>query len=140
VKRAAFLFSLFLILSLPLLTGAGRRPSDYDTEPPEEETPEKAPKSAVTAVEGVASGVKQVAYDGPKGFVEETAVEVPKKPTVTRFVEGVNEGTRKLLDSTVKGTYRVATLGTSELESYEIEEPEKGSGEPTKIKISLPGT
>jgi len=133
------LFSFVLVISVPLFLGAARNPSDYDTEPLEAEESEKEPSSQGSPVKEMASGVKQVAYDGPKGFAEETA-EIPKKPTITRFVEGVNEGTQRLLDSTVKGTYKVATLGTSELESYEIEEPEKGSGEPTKIKISLPGT
>jgi hypothetical protein len=110
---------------------------EEEAEAPAEETASE--ESDESPVEGIVSGVKQVAYDGPKEFVEETA-PISKKPTITRIVEGVNEGTRKLLDRTIKGTYKVATLGTSELESYEIEEPEKGSGEPTKIKISIPGT
>lgn len=85
----------------------------------------------------MASGVKQVAYDGPKDFVKEA---VPPKPGLERMVEGVNQGTSKLLDHTLKGAYKVATLGQSELESYEIEEPKKGSDETTKIKIQIPGT
>ena len=93
-----------------------------------------------SAPEHFASGVKKIVYDAPKDLVTETAEEVPKKPPIISIVEGMNRGTQKFLDHTVKGAYRVATLGTSELESYEIEEPEKGSDEPTKIKISLPGT
>ena len=89
---------------------------------------------------GLAKGVKQVAYEGPKEFVKETAEEAPKKPPIVNVIEGVNKGTEKLLDHTIKGAYKVATLGTGELESYEVQEPEKGSGEPTKFKISLPGT
>ena len=87
-----------------------------------------------------ATGVKQVAYDGPKELAKETVSEVPKKPPIVSVVEGVNRGTQKLLDNTIRGAYKVATLGTSELDSYEIQEPEKGSDEPTKIKISIPGT
>ncbi|MBI2167128.1 MAG: hypothetical protein HYU34_02655 [Candidatus Omnitrophica bacterium] len=79
--------------------------------------------------------------DEEEGLEETEAVEEESgRNPLTRAVEGVNEGTEKLLDRTVKGAYRVATLGQSKLESYEIEEPEKGSGEPTKIKISIPGT
>lgn len=96
--------------------------------------------SSSSPIQRIASGVKQVAYDGPKEFTEETVEDVPKKPPLVGVVEGMNERTKKLLDHTLKGVYRVATLGTSELESYEIEEPEKGSGEPAKIKISIPGT
>ena len=44
-------------------------------------------------------------------------------------------GTEKLLDHTVKGAYKVATLGKGELHSYEIVEPEKGSGEPNRKKV-----
>jgi len=87
----------------------------------------------------MASGVKQVAYEGPKEFAKET-VGVPKKPTITNVVESVNRGTEKLLDRTIKGAYKVATLGMSDLDSYKVEEPEKGSDETTKFKISIPGT
>ncbi len=92
------------------------------------------------AVKGMAKGVKSVAYEGPKDFVEETGKEIPKKPSLNNMVEGVNRGTEKLLDHTVKGAYKVATLGKGELHSYEIEEPKKGSDETTKIKIKIPGT
>ena len=91
-------------------------------------------------IKSFAGGVKQVAYEGPRDLVKETATEIPKKPPIVNVVEGVNRGTKKLLDHTIKGAYKVATLGTGELQSYEVEEPEKGSDEPTKIKISLPGT
>lgn len=91
-------------------------------------------------VKGMAEGIKKVTYDGPKDLVKETGKEIPKKPSINNMVEGVNRGTEKLLDHTVKGAYKVATLGKGELHSYEVVEPEKGSGEPTKIKIKIPGT
>ena len=91
-------------------------------------------------VQNFASGVKNVTYDAPKDLVKETVEEVPKKPPIFSVVEGVNRGIQKSLDHTLKGAYRVATLGTSELQSYEVEEPKKGSDEVTKVKISLPGT
>ncbi len=73
--------------------------------------------------------------------VEEVEEEEPSRKTpIDGMVAGVNEGTRRILDHTVKGAYRIATLGQSELESYQVEEPEKGSGDVTKIKISIPGT
>ena len=71
---------------------------------------------------------------------EAAADAIPYKPGIAGFFQRMNEGTKKFFDNTLKGTYRVATLGQSELQSYEIQEPEKGSDEPTKIKISLPGT
>ena len=105
----------------------------------EDSSSEEAP-SSTSALKGLAGGVKQVAYEGPKEFAKETVSQVPKKPPIVAVVEGVNTGTQKLLDHTVKGAYKVATLGKGDLKSYEVKEPEKGSDEPTKIKISLPGT
>ncbi len=105
-----------------------------DTEPqPSQAASSSAPKNFV-------SGIKQVAYEGPKDLAKETLEEVPKKPSIVGVVEGVNRGTQKLIDHTIKGAYKVATLGKSELDHYEVQEPEKGSDEPTKFKISLPGT
>ena len=76
-----------------------------------------------------------------EGLEEGEALEEDSgRNPLTRAVKGVNDGTEKLLDHTLKGAYRVATLGQSELESYEVEEPEKGSDETTKIKIPIPGT
>ena len=79
--------------------------------------------------------------DEEGGFEEDEVMEEDSgQNPLTRAVKGVNDGTEKLLDHTLKGAYRVATLGQSELESYEVEEPEKGSDETTKIKIPIPGT
>lgn len=124
MKKIAFLLFLSLIFSPPTLKAE------------EDETH----GSVRSPIKGIASGVKQVAYDGPKDFTKETVSEAPKKPPIVNVVEGVNKGTEKLIDHTIKGAYKVATLGMSELESYEVQEPEKGSGEPTKFKISIPGT
>lgn len=133
------LFLTFFLLATPLLSA---KETDYDLEDETEtdEATEEETTGKDSPVKGIAKGVKQVAYEGPKDLLAETAEEVPKKPPVVNVIEGVNRGTQKLVDHTIKGAYRVVTLGTSELESYEVEEPEKGSGEPTKFKISLPGT
>ncbi len=130
--KKLFLFSLLLILGLfPALARSEEEPSKEPAPTPVH--------SSRSPVKGMASGVKQVAYEGPKDFAKET-VAVPKKPTITNVVESVNKGTKKLLDHTIKGAYKVATLGMSDLDSYEVEEPKKGSDEPTKFKISIPGT
>ena len=96
--------------------------------------------SPSSAIHGIAGGVKKVAYEGPKDFAKETAKEATKKPPIVNVVEGVKKGTERLLDHTIKGAYKVATLGTGELKSYEIEEPKKGSDDTMKIKIKIPGT
>lgn len=126
MKKIIFLLSCLVVLSPRFLTAS------------EDTTPSEGKSSS--AVGGIAKGVKQVAYEGPKDFTTETVKEVPKKPPIVNVVEGVNKGTEKLVDHTIKGAYKVATFGKGELESYEVQEPEKGSGEPTKFKISIPGT
>lgn len=100
----------------------------------------KPPTSSSSAIQGIAGGVKKVAYEAPKDFTKETVKEAAKKPPIVNIVEGVNKGTEKFLDQTLKGAYKVATLGKGELNSYEIEEPKKGSDDTTKIKIKIPGT
>ena len=142
-KTVFFLSGLYVLLIFQPLSFANQS-YHYDAKSQADEE-SKTEEPAATgengnAVKGIAQGVKQVAYDGPKELIEETTEEATKKPPIVNVVEGVNRGTQKLLDHTVKGAYKVATLGTSELKSYEIQEPEKGSGEPTKIKISIPGT
>ena len=124
-KLAFFLFCLLLAAS-PLLLA--------------EEGASKSHNSSPSPIKGIASGVKTVTYDAPKDLTSETIKEVSKKPPIVNVVEGVNKGTEKFIDHTIKGAYKVATLGMSELDSYEVQEPEKGSGEPTKFKISIPGT
>lgn len=131
MKKFLLLLSCLMVATIPSLFAAEEDLDDTEAlEPPQ----------SVSPLKGMAKGVKQVVYTGPKEFTKETVAEVPKKPPIVNVVEGVNRGTQKLLDNTVRGAYRVVTLGTSELESYEVQEPEKGSGEPTKIKISIPGT
>lgn len=126
-----------MIVSIPFLF-AVEDPSD--SEENDEQVVPSSPSSSTSAVKGFARGVKQMAYEGPKEFTKETVSQVSKKPPLVAVVEGVNAGTQKLLDHTVKGAYKVATLGKGELHSYEIEEPKKGSDETTKIRISIPGT
>lgn len=129
MKNPMIVFLLFLlILGLPAGNAA------------EQGSTTNSSNAASSSLQGIASGVKKVAYEGPKDFVKETVKEVPKKPSIGNVVEGVNKGTEKLLDHTVKGAYKVATFGKGDLESYEIEEPRKGSDDTTKIKIKIPGT
>lgn len=127
MKKAAFLLFFLCVASVPFLFA-------------EEETSEDPSTTQSPPLQHFASGVKKVAYEAPKDLVKETVEETPKKPPVVSMVRGLDRGIRKSLDHTLKGAYRVATLGRSELESYEVEEPQKGSDEVTKVKISLPGT
>lgn len=121
MKKIVFFLFCLSVVAVPFLSA-------------EEEArePVKSP-----SVQNFASGLKQVAYEAPKALVEGAVEEIPPKKS---FFERMNEGIGQSLDHAVKGAYRVATLGQSELESYQVEEPRKGSDEVTKVKISLPGT
>jgi len=137
------LFILVVLIALGAgLTGMSRR-GQYDEEAREaeriEKTLRKEEKRSVSPAQGMAAGVKEI-VSGPAGFVSETARGTASRSPVNGALEGVNDGSQKLLDNTVKGAVKVATLGFGEVHNYEVQEPEAGSGEPTKIKIKIPGT
>ena len=125
MKKTVLFLSCLALTSQPFLLAADQASSS---------------SGSTSSIQGIAGGVKKVVYEGPKDFTKETAKEATKKPPIVNVVEGVNKGTEKLLDHTVKGAYKVATFGKGDLKSYEIEEPEKGSNQTMKIKIKIPGT
>ncbi len=147
MKPKSFLsfFALALLISSVFLqTGMSRR-GEYDEEAREQERLEKAQRKAekhapTNPFKNIAGGVKQATVDSAGGFVSETTEGTKNDAAVVGTLEGARKGSEKVLDNTVKGLSKVATLGYGEVKSYEIEEPEKGTDEPTKIKIKIPGT
>ena len=97
-------------------------------------------------VKGMAAGVTQV-VKGPKKFISETVEGTKSGPPVIGTVEGVGKASGALVDSTVKGAYKVATLGYGEAKTVEVENPEKpkdgkdgldpSERKPTKFKIAF---
>ena len=97
-------------------------------------------------VKGIASGVKQV-VGGPKKFISDTVEGTKSGPPIAGTVEGVGKASGALVDSTIKGAYKVATLGYGEAKTVEVENPEKpkdeeggldpSEREPTKFKIAF---
>lgn len=135
---------LFFILILTLAagtTGMARR-GQYDEEAREEEriakTHRQEEKREGSAAQNFAQGVKDIA-SAPGELLQHTAEGTAQKPGIGTL-EGAQEGSGEMLDKTVKGTVRVATLGFGNLKSYEVEEPKAGTNETTKIKIKIPGT
>ena len=139
-KTKAF---LVFILALSLLQmGMGNRSGQYDEEAREIERQEKldaksAKKEGRHPVKNFTGGVKQATVDSATGFISETSEGTVEDAPVVGTIEGARRGTQSLLDNTVKGAVKVATLGYGEVESYEVQEPEKGSGDPTKIKLKF---
>ena len=135
---------ILLIVSASCVLNLGMaRHGQYDEEAREAERQEKAYKKGAEdegAARRFAGGVKQATYDSTVDLISETASGTAENPPVVGTLEGARLGSGKVLDHTIKGAYKVATLGFGELESYEVEEPESGSGEPTKFTIKIPGT
>jgi len=140
ITIAGLIALLFTVASLTM--GMARR-GEYDYEAREEEQiakrNQKEEPRTQSAARGFASGVKDIAT-APTHMLSEAAQSAGDDKSVDGAIGAVNTGSEHLLDSTVKGTVKVATLGFGNLESYEIEEPEAGSGDTTKIKIKIPGT
>lgn len=141
-----FLAAILVLSSLFLQTGMSRR-GEYDEEARAQERIEKAERKAekrgeprTNPFKNIAGGVKQATVDSAAGFVSDTTEGTRDNPAVLGTLEGAREGSGKILDNTVKGVSKVATLGYGEVKNYEIEEPESGTDEPTKIKIKIPGT
>ena len=137
---------IFVLSSLALQTGMSRR-GEYDEEARAQERMEKEQRKAEkrgesrgNPLKNMAGGVKQATVDSAAGFVSDTTEGTKEDAAVVGTLEGARKGTEKVLDNTVKGVSKVATLGYGEVKNYEVQEPEKGSDEPTKIKIKIPGT
>ena len=143
MKKRTVLGLMALLLTVSALTMGMARRGEYDYEAREEERIAKINRKTEprteSAAHGFASGVKDVAT-APAHMLSETAEGTAGDKSVDGAIGAVNTGSERLLDNTLKGTVKVATLGFGNLKSYEIEEPKAGSGETTKIKIKIPGT
>ncbi len=141
-KNAGIMVTLAVGIGLMQLA-MGNNPNQYDLEAREQEKAVKQMEKEAKAsgktrpLKGIASGVKQVAVDAPQGLISETAEETAADKPVLGTLEGARKGTGKVLDSTVKGVAKVATLGYGDVDNYKVEEPKANSDEPTKIKISF---
>ncbi len=136
---------LFLILTISAFQYGMANRGQYDEEAREQERLEKAAgkaakKSGVSPAKRFAGGIKEATLDSTVAVLSETSESTQEEGLLVGPLEGARRSSGKILDSTVKGAVKVATLGYGEVENYEIVEPEKNSGEPTKIKIKIPGT
>ena len=139
-------FILLLILALSSFQVAMARKGIYDEEARENERFEKAQAQAAkkegrstNPAKNIAGGVKQATVDSTTGFIGETVEGTVEEAPVKGTIEGANKGAGKILDNTLKGAVKVATLGYGDLKNYEVEEP-KSKGDTSKIKIKIPGT
>ena len=113
MKSKSFL-SFFAILitasALFFQTGMSRR-DQYDEEAREQERAEKAqqPKEGhVNPIKRLLGGVKQATFDSTRDLVSDTTQGTRNNAPVVGTVEGVRDGSEKVLDNTVKGVSKVA--------------------------------
>lgn len=132
---------LFLALTLSAFQWGMANRGQYDEEAREQERLEKeAKKAGVNPAKRFAGGIKEATLDSTTAVLSETSDSTQEEGPLVGPLEGARRSSEKILDSTVRGAVKVATLGYGEVDNYEIVEPEKDSGEPTKIKIKIPGT
>ncbi len=135
--------ALLICTSLTLQLGMGRRAGEYDVEAKREMKQNKehlkgdAHYGNDNPAKGVVEGVKQATVDSTTGLISDTASETVSDVPVRGTLQGARIGSEKVVDNAVKGVFKVATLGYGEVDSYKKEEPEHGSGEPTKFSIAL---
>ena len=132
------LFLTFLAASLNL---GMARSGQYDEDARQQEKIQKqiAKENAVPEerhpVKNFGTGVKEMTVDNAKDALSDTAEGTISKNPVTGTMEGVRQGTNKVIDNTIKGVKKVASLGYAKDDSYEVQEAEKGSGDAAKIKL-----
>ena len=137
-------FWILLVVSVSFFQFGMARQGQYDEEARQAEREAKQGHKEIRQKQNpakqFAAGVKEATVDSTTGLLSETAEETKEAPAIVGTLEGARKGSEKLLDGTVKGAVKVATFGYGDVDHYEVIEPEEGSGEPTKIKIKIPGT
>ena len=141
MKKQSWILCSLLSTALLLQCGMAHR-GQYDEEARATERAEKqAQKEEVKApknpVKNFAGGIKQATYDSAAGLISDTAKSTSEEAPVIGTLEGARKGTEKVLDNTVKGVAKVATLGYGDVEHYTVEQPAAGSDEPTKVRIKI---
>ena len=140
MKVSSFIL-LAVVLGLSSLQMGMSRRGQYDEEARLEERENKSNHKGFTnPASGIAEGVKTATVDSTTGFLSETRDSTEEGKPVVGTLEGARKGTGVILDNTVKGALKVATLGQGDVEHYEVKDPEKNSDETTKITLKIPGT
>jgi hypothetical protein len=131
---------LLMILAVSLNFGMARS-GQYDEDARTQEKAQKqAEKEAAVPEErhpakNFANGIKEVTVDNVKDTLGDTAHGTMSERPVVGTLDGAQQAGEKVVDNTIKGVKKVASLGYAKDDSYEIDQPEKGSGDAAKIKL-----
>ena len=132
---------LIAILSLALSNFGMARSGQYDEEARQQEKLQKQTAKETETPEkrhpakNFATGIKEVTYDNVKDTLGDTAHGTMSEKPVVGTLDGTQQAGTKVVDNTIKGVKKVASLGYAKDDSYEIEQAEKGSGDAAKIKL-----
>ena len=135
------LYFAVLVLVIAVANFGMARSGQYDEEARQEEKIQKQIVEDTKAVQksypakNFATGVKEMTVDNAKDALSDTAGGTLSKNPVAGTLEGARQGTDKVIDNTIKGVKKVASLGYAKDDSYEVQEAEKGSGNAAKIKL-----
>jgi len=102
-----------------------QKQTDQETQVPEKSHPAK----------NFATGVKEMTVDNVKDTLSDTGSSTLHEKPVVGTLDGTQQAGEKVVDNTIKGVKKVASLGYAKDDSYEIEQAEKGSGDAAKIKL-----
>jgi hypothetical protein len=134
-------FPVILVLILAA-TGFGMaRSGQYDEEARQQEKLQKQMAQETQTPEkrhpakNFATGIKEVTYDNVRDTLGNTAGSTMHEKPVVGTLDGTQQAGEKVVDNTIKGVKKVASLGYAKDDSYEIAQPEKGSGDAAKIKL-----
>ena len=129
-----------IILAISLNLGMARS-GQYDEAAREQEKVQKQMDKETQApdkrhpAKNFATGIKEVTYDNVKDTLSDTGGSTMHEKPVVGTLDGTQQAGEKVVDNTIKGVKKVASLGYAKDDSYEITQPEKGSGDAAKIKL-----
>jgi hypothetical protein len=138
MKKA--LLVIFVLLAAATQFGMARS-GQYDEDARQQEKIQKQMNKETQApdkrhpAENFATGIKEVTYDNVKDTLSDTAGSTIHEKPVVGTLDGTQQAGEKVVDNTIKGVKKVASLGYAKDDSYEITQPEKGSGDAAKIKL-----
>ena len=133
--------AFLIILAVSLNLGMARKPDQYDQDARAQEKADKQMEKDVQAQEqshpakNFATGIKEVTYDNVRDTLSDTGSSTMHEKPVVGTLDGTQQAGEKVVDNTIKGIKKVASLGYAKNDHYEIDQPEKGSGDAAKIKL-----
>ncbi len=146
IQKRGFEMKIKILLSLVLVAavanlGMARKPDQYDQDARAQENAQRAMEKEAQAQEkhqpakNFATGVKEMTYDNVRDTLADTGHGTVSEKPVVGTLDGTQQAGEKVVDNTIKGVKKVASLGYAKNDDYEIEQAEDKSGDAAKIKL-----